>query len=286
MGFQKTLAKVATFKGIGLHTGKEVNLSVYPAPTNSGYLLKRKDVVDSVMVPMLANKVMATSMATTVGGEGFTVSTVEHCLSAACALELDNLIFEVDGPEFPIMDGSASVFFEGFDSSGILQQSAPKNYIVVKDKIFFEEGDKSAAIEPYMGFKVTAEIDFEHSSIGHQTMSLEMSPSTFKREISLARTFGFFKDAEALKARGLALGGSLDNAIILDDSGIMNPGGLRMEQEFVRHKILDAVGDLATLGRPIRGHLILKKAGHDLMNKLVKTLDEKSSSWTEQNLVY
>lgn len=286
MAFQKTLAKVASFKGIGLHTGKEVNLNVYPAPTNSGYLLKRKDINGAVMVPMLANKVRATSMATTVGGEGFTVSTVEHCLSAALALEFDNLIFEVDGPEFPIMDGSATVFLEGFEVSGVLQQSAPKNYIVVKDRIYFEEDGKSAAIEPYMGFKVTAEIDFDHSSIGQQTMSLEMSPSTFKREIALARTFGFFKDAEALKARGLALGGSLDNAIILNDSGIMNPGGLRMEQEFVRHKILDAVGDLATLGKPIRGHLILKKAGHDLMNKLVKTLDEKSSSWIEQSLVY
>jgi UDP-3-O-[3-hydroxymyristoyl] N-acetylglucosamine deacetylase len=285
MGFQKTLSKVATFKGIGVHTGKEVNLNIFPAPINTGYLLKRTDL-NSELVPMIASKVYATSMATTLGGEGFTVSTVEHCLAAANALELDNLIFEVDGPEFPIMDGSSIAFFDGFESAGILQQTTPKNYIVVREKIEFSEGEKSASIEPYMGFKVDAVIDFSHPVIGRQSMSIDLNSRSFRSEIAGARTFGFLKDAEALRARGLGLGGSLDNAIILDDDKVLNPNGLRYDDEFIRHKILDAVGDISTLGRPIRGHLKLNKAGHDLMNKLVKTLESKVAMWTEQTLVY
>ncbi len=285
MGFQKTLYKIAEFKGIGVHTGKEVTLNIFPAPVNTGYLLKRTDL-DSELVPMLASKVYATSMATTLGGDGFTVSTVEHCLAAANALELDNLIFEVDGPEFPIMDGSAMAFLEGFEAVGVLQQSTPKNYIVVREKIEFSEGDKTASIEPYMGFKVDAKIDFTHPVIGAQEMSIDINPRSFKSEIAQARTFGFMKDVEMLRARGLGLGGSLDNAIILDEEKILNPNGLRYKDEFIRHKILDAVGDISTLGRPIKGHLKLNKAGHDLMNKLVKTLNSKAALWTEQTLVF
>lgn len=285
MGFQKTLSKVAKFKGIGVHTGKEVCLNVFPAPVNTGYLLKRKDL-ESEMVPMLASRVYATSMATTLGGEGFTVSTVEHCLAAANALELDNLIFEVDGPEFPIMDGSSIEFLDGFEAAGLLQQSTPKNFIVVREKIEFTEGDKSASIEPYMGFKVDARIDFAHPAIGEQEMSFDVNPRSFKKEIASARTFGFLKDVEALRAKGLALGGSLENAIVLDDERILNEEGLRYEDEFIRHKILDAVGDISTLGKPIKGHLKLNRAGHDLMNKLVKTLNSKAAMWTEQTLVY
>lgn len=284
MGFQKTLFKIVEFKGIGVHTGKEVTLNVFPAPVNTGYLLKRVDL-DSEMVPMIASKVYATAMATTLGGDGFTVSTVEHCLAAANALELDNLIFEVDGPEFPIMDGSAITFLDGFEKAGILQQSTPKNFIVVREKIEFIEGDKSASIEPYMGFKVDAQIDFPHPAIGKQEMSIDMNPRSFRKEIAEARTFGFLKDVEMLQSKGLALGASLDNAIGLDDEKVMNPGGLRYENEFIRHKILDAVGDISTLGRPIKGHLKLNKAGHDLMNKLVKTLNSKAALWTEQTLV-
>jgi UDP-3-O-[3-hydroxymyristoyl] N-acetylglucosamine deacetylase len=285
MGFQKTLYKVAEFKGVGVHTGKVVTLNVFPAPVNTGYLLKRTDL-NSELVPMLASRVYATSMATTLGGDGFTVSTVEHCLAAANALELDNLIFEVDGPEFPIMDGSAIEFFDGFEAAGLLQQSTPKNYILVREKIEFIEGDKSASIEPYMGFKVDAQIDFAHPDIGKQEMSIDVNPRSFKTEIASARTFGFMKDVEMLRARGLGLGGSLENAIILDEEKILNPGGLRYKDEFIRHKILDAVGDISTLGRPIKGHLKLNKAGHDLMNKLVKTLNSKASMWTEQSLVF
>ncbi len=286
MGFQKTLFKVAEFKGIGVHTGKKVVLRVFPAPVNTGYLLKRTDL-DSELVPMLASRVYATVMATTLGGEGFTVSTVEHCLAAANALELDNLIFEVDGPEFPIMDGSAIDFLQGFESvAGILQQSTPKNYIVVREKIEFIQGDKSASIEPYMGFKVDAKIEFSHPVIGIQKMSIDINSRSFKSEIAKARTFGFMKDVKVLKAKGLGLGGSLDNAIIMDEEKVLNPNGLRYRDEFIRHKILDAVGDISTLGRPIKGHLKLDKAGHDLMNKLVKTLNSKAMLWAEQTLVF
>jgi len=285
MSFQKTLAKVAEFKGIGVHKGEEVELRVFPAPVNCGYLLKRSDL-KSKMIPMLAGRVAATSMATTMGGEGFTVSTVEHALAAANALGLDNLIFEVNGPEFPILDGSSVGFLEGFEKAGILSQQQPKNYIVVKEKIEFIDGDKSASIVPYMGFKIEASIDFSHPQIGHQQMELELTPFNFKNQISSARTFGFMKDVEILRKNGLALGGSMDNAIVLDDEKVLNPGGLRFNDEFIRHKILDAVGDIATLGQPILGHLILNKAGHDLMNKLVLKLHEKSESWTEQSMVF
>jgi len=201
-------------------------------------------------------------------------------------IELDNLIFEVDGPEFPIMDGSAIEFMEGFEEAGLLQQSTPKNFIVVREKIEFTEGDKSASIEPYMGFKVDARIDFKHPAIGEQSMTFDVNARSFKKEIARARTFGFLKDVEALRSKGMALGGSLDNAVVLDDEKILNEDGLRYKDEFIRHKILDAVGDIATLGKPIKGHLKLDKAGHDLMNKLVKTLNSKASMWTEQTLVY
>lgn len=285
MSFQKTLAKVAEFKGIGVHKGEEVILRVFPAPVNCGYLLKRSDLSSS-MIPMLAGRVAATSMATTMGGEGFTVSTVEHALAAANALELDNLIFEVNGPEFPILDGSSKDFIDGFEAAGLLTQQHPKNFIVVKEKIEFSDGDKLASIEPYMGFKIEANIDFPHPVIGNQTMDLEITPFNFKNQISSARTFGFMKDVELLRKNGLALGGSMDNAIVLDEEKVLNPDGLRFKDEFVRHKILDAVGDIATLGQPIRGFLKLHKAGHDLMNKLVLQLNKKSDSWTEKSMVY
>ncbi len=285
MSFQKTLTKVAEFKGIGVHKGKDVVLRVFPAPVDCGYLLKRSDL-DSSLVPMLAGKVAATSMATTMGGDGFTVSTVEHALAAANALELDNLIFEVDGPEFPILDGSSKDFIQGFEKAGILPQQQPKNYIVVKEKIEFSDGDKLASIEPYLGFRIQAEIDFPHPAIGFQSLELEITPYNFKNQISSARTFGFMKDVELLRSKGLALGGSMDNAIVLDEKNILNPNGLRYKDEFIRHKILDAVGDIATLGQPIRGFLKLEKAGHDLMNKLVLKLGEKSKSWTEKAMVY
>ena len=285
MSFQKTLAKVAKFKGVGVHKGEEAVLHVFPAPVNCGYLLKRSDL-NSSMVPMLAGRVASTHMATTMGGEGFTVSTVEHALAAANALELDNLIFEVDGPELPILDGSSKEFIDGFERAGLLTQQQPKNYIVVKEKIEFSDGEKLASIEPYMGFKIQADIDFSHPAIGSQSMNLEITPFNFKTQISSARTFGFMKDVEALRKNGLALGGSMDNAILLDEEKVLNPKGLRFKDEFVRHKILDAVGDIATLGQPIRGFLKLHKAGHDLINKLVLHLNKKSESWTEKSMVY
>jgi len=285
MSFQKTVSKVVEFNGVGVHKGEPTVLRVYPAPVNTGYQLKRSDL-NSKPMPMLAGRVAATSMATTMGGDGFTVSTIEHALAAANALELDNLIFEVNGPEFPILDGSSIMFVEGFEDAGVLTQKQPKNYIVVKEKIEFQEGDKFASIEPYMGFKIEASIDFSHPAIGKQELSIEINPYNFKTQISKARTFGFLKDVEMLRARGLALGGSMENAIVLDNDQVLNPEGLRFSDEFIRHKILDAVGDIATLGQPIRGCLKLNKAGHDLMNKLVLTLNQKASSWTEQALVY
>lgn len=197
-------------------------------------------------------------------------------MSAISALRIDNLIIELDGPEIPICDGSARDFLEALHKVGMVEQDQPRKYCYVTQPIYFEEGEKQAYVVPYHGLRVTVTIDFPHPAIGKQKIDLDINDQSFTREIAQARTFGFMKDVEALKARGLARGGSLDNAIVLDDQKILNPEGLRFADEFVRHKTLDALGDLVTLGMPLMGHVVLHKAGHDVMNKLIrKIIDSK-----------
>ncbi len=258
--------------GIGLHTGQPASLSFRPAPPDTGIHMMRTDLPGNPSVPVKAENIQATSLATTLGGKAFSVSTVEHCLSALAAYRIDNLFIELDGPEIPIGDGSAQVFMEALLQAGFAEQEEPRRYLYVTEPIFFGEGDKHAYVVPYSGLRVTCTIDFAHQAIGRSRMDLDINETSFNREIAPARTFGFLKDVEALRARGLALGGSLQNAIVLGDEGILNPEGLRFADEFVRHKVLDALGDLVTLGRPILGHLVLFKAGHDVMSKLVKKI--------------
>lgn len=279
MFLQKTIRKRAVVQGIGVHSGKPCSLTFIPAPPNTGVHFVRSDLEGKPSLSVQAENVKATGYATTLGGDVFSVATVEHCLSALSALRIDNLFIELDGPEIPICDGSAQHFLEALHKVGMVEQDQPRKYCYVTQPIYFSEGEKQAYVVPYHGLRLTVTIDFPHPKIGKQKFDLDINDQSFTREIAGARTFGFFKDVEALQARGLALGGSLDNAIVLDDHGIMNPDGLRFDDEFVRHKALDALGDLVTLGMPLMGHVVLYKSGHDIMNKLIKKIIESKDSY-------
>lgn len=261
-----------TVEGIGLHTGKPARMHFKPAPANTGIYIIRHDLPGSPSVKVVPENVQATSLATTLGCAEFSVSTVEHCLSMLAAFRVDNLFVEMEGPEIPIGDGSARTFMEALLSAGLFDQDAPREYAYVTQHVFYGDGDKHAYVVPYNGLRITATIDFAHPSIGLQRLDIDINEASFIREIASARTFGFLKDVEMMRSRGLALGGSLENAIVLDQNSVMNPEGLRWPDEFVRHKVLDALGDLVTLGMPLMGHVVLYKAGHDVMNKLVKKL--------------
>ncbi|MCC6277242.1 MAG: UDP-3-O-acyl-N-acetylglucosamine deacetylase [Oligoflexia bacterium] len=272
MLYQKTISHAVEVKGIGLHTGAPSSITFKPAPPDAGVYFFRQDISGLPSLKASSRNVKATQMATVLGGELFAISTVEHCMSAVSALQIDNLHIEMTGPEIPIGDGSANPFFEGLKKATIIEQNALRRYFVVKRPIYFSQGDKHAYIVPHYGFKVSCTIEFPHPSIGKQKIELEITQDNFEKELSQARTFGFLKDVKALQAKGLALGGSLENAVVLNDEGVLNPEGLRFEDEFVRHKAMDAVGDLTMLGYPIIGHVVLHKAGHDLMHRFVEHL--------------
>lgn len=284
MFFQKTIRSRAQVRGIGLHTGKPCTLSFVPAPPNTGVHFVKADDPNRPSLRVHASEVSATGYATTLGSGSFSISTVEHCLSTLSALRIDNLIIELEGPEIPIGDGSAAPFFEAIQKAGLVEQDQPRRYCYITEPVYFSEGDKQAYVVPYQGLRLTLTIDFPHPAIGRQKLDLDINETSFQREVASARTFGFLKDVEALQKRGLALGGSLDNAIVLDDEKIVNPQGLRFPDEFVRHKMLDALGDLVTLGMPLMGHVVLFKAGHDLMNKLVLKIMENRSCYRHVEL--
>jgi UDP-3-O-[3-hydroxymyristoyl] N-acetylglucosamine deacetylase len=269
MFLQRTIRERVSVEGIGLHTGAPARLTFCPAPEGTGIYFVRRDLPGAPAISTHADRVKATTMATTLGGEAFSVSTVEHCLSTLAALRIDNLFIELDGPEIPIGDGSAAPFLEAILSAGLAEQNEPRKYAYITQPIYEGDDEKHAFVTPYNGLRVTCTIEFSHPRIGLQTFDIDVTEQTFAREIARARTFGFLKDVEALRARGLARGGSLSNAVVLDHSDILNPEGVRWENEFVRHKVLDALGDLVTLGMPLMGHVVLHRAGHDLMNRLV-----------------
>lgn len=279
MFLQRTIRERVTVKGIGLHTGAQAQLTFCPAPEGTGIYFVRRDLPGHPAISTQAERVTATTLATTLGGEAFSVSTVEHCLSTIAALRIDNLFIELDGPEIPIGDGSASPFLEAILKVGLAEQNEPRKYAYITQPIFMGDQDKHAYVVPYNGLRITATIEFSHPKIGNQTFDLDVTEGSFAREVARARTFGFLKDVEALRAKGLARGGSLDNAVVLDHTEILNPEGLRWENEFVRHKVLDALGDLVTLGMPLMGHVVLHKAGHDLMNRLVRKILESSDRY-------
>lgn len=279
MFLQKTIRSRTVVKGIGVHSGKACTLTFMPAPPNTGVHFVRADLPGKPSLRVIAGNVSATGNATTLGGAAFSVATVEHCLSALSALRIDNLLIELDGPEIPICDGSAKDFLDALHRVGMVEQDQPRKYCYITEGVYFSEGEKQAYVVPYHGLRLTVTIDFPHPAIGTQKIDIDINDQSFTRELAAARTFGFIKDVEMLKSRGLAFGASLENAIGLDDKGVANPEGLRFPDEFVRHKALDALGDLVTLGMPLMGHVVLYKAGHDVMNKLVRKVIESTDSY-------
>ncbi len=280
---QRTLRHDIRAMGVGLHTGEKVYLTLKPAPVDTGILFRRVDLDPVVEVLARTENVGDTRLSTSLGVGKSQVSTVEHLLSAMAGLGIDNAIVEVTAPEVPIMDGSASPFVFLLQSAGIKEQDAPKKFIRIKKYVRVEDGDKWAVLEPFEGFKVSLELDFQHPVLKNssQFATLDFSSTSYVKEVSRARTFGFMSDYEWLRANNLALGGSLDNAVVLDDFRVMNEDGLRYKDEFVKHKILDAVGDLSLLGRSLIGAFSGFKSGHALNNTLLRALLADTKAWEE-----
>ncbi|MBE3138414.1 MAG: UDP-3-O-acyl-N-acetylglucosamine deacetylase [Actinobacteria bacterium] len=279
MHLQRTLKKEISCSSIGLHTGRKVNMKIKPAPVDTGVIFIRKDLSNTEPIHADFNKVSDTTLATSLGSNGVTVATVEHILSAFSGMGVDNAIIELDSFEVPIMDGSSLPFVNLLKEVGTNVQEKNKKLLVIKKPVSVKEGDGSAALLPAEEFKITYEIDFQHAAIGKQSYSVTFSDEKYEKEICASRTFGFLRDVEYLQAKGLGLGGSLENVIILDDQKIINKEGLRSPDEFVKHKILDAIGDLFLLGMPIIGHFVAYKSGHRLNNLLLKELMCKKDCW-------
>ena len=280
---QRTLKNTIRATGVGLHTGKKVLMVLRPAPVETGIVFRRTDLDDPVEIPARAENVGDTMLGTTIVNGDVKVSTIEHLLSAFAGLGVDNAYVDLSAPEVPIMDGSAGPFVFLLQSAGIAEQAAPKRFVRIKHAVKVEDGDKWARFDPFDGFKVNFEIEFDHPIFKKrsQTASMDFSTTSFLREVSRARTFGFMRDLEFLRSRNLALGGTLDNAIVLDDYRVLNEDGLRYEDEFVKHKILDAIGDLYLLGHSLIGEFSGFKSGHGLNNRLLRTLMADTAAWEE-----
>jgi len=278
---QRTLNNTIRATGVGLHSGEKVYLTLKPAPVDSGIIFRRVDLDPVIDIPANALQVGETTLSTTLVKDNAKVDTVEHLLSAMAGLGIDNAIVELSAQEVPIMDGSSGPFVFLLQSAGIAEQEAPKKFIRIKRKVEVREGDKIASFVPYEGFKVSFEIDFDHPVFRQsvQTASLDFSSTSYVKEVSRARTFGFTKDLEYMRSKNLALGGSVKNAIVVDDYRVLNEDGLRYDDEFVKHKILDAVGDLYLLGHSLIGEFVGHKSGHGLNNRLLRELLQQEDAW-------
>jgi UDP-3-O-[3-hydroxymyristoyl] N-acetylglucosamine deacetylase len=271
---QRTLKSLISATGVGLHTGQKVRLTMRPAPVDTGVIFRRVDLDSPVDIPARADLVGDTRLASCLVREGVRISTVEHLMSAFGGLGVDNAYVDVDAPELPIMDGSASPFVLLVQQAGIEEQAAPKRFLRVKRRVEVRDGDKWARLDPHEGFKLLFSIEFKHPVIERSTQSVavDFAETSYLKEIARARTFGFMHEVEDLHERGLALGGGLENAVVLDEFRVLNAEGLRFADEFIRHKLLDAVGDLYLLGRPLLAAFSAHKSGHGLNNKLVRAL--------------
>ena len=280
---QRTLKNIIRATGVGLHTGAKTRLTLRPAAANTGIVFRRTDLSPAVCIPAQARYVGDTQLSTTLVHDGVRVSTVEHLLSAFAGLGIDNAFVDVDTPEVPIMDGSAGPFVFLIQSAGVEEQQAAKRFIRILQTVEVQDGDKVARFEPFNGFKVHFGIDFNHPAIPERlaSVAIDFSSTSFVKEVSRARTFGFLRDIESLRERGLALGGTMDNAVVVDDFRILNEDGLRYQDEFVKHKILDAIGDLYLLGNSLIGQFSGYKSGHALNNLLLKTLLQRTAAWEE-----
>jgi len=278
---QRTLQNSIRATGVGLHTGKKVYLTLRPAPIDTGIVFRRTDLEQPVTITAHAKNVGDTRLSTTLVKNGVRISTVEHLLSALAGLGIDNAFVDISAPEVPIMDGSAGPFVFLIQSAGVEKQNAPKRFIRIKETVEIKQDDKWARFEPFDGFKVSFSIDFDHPIFkrSSQQADIDFSKTSFVKEVSRARTFGFMHEIELLRENNLALGGNLDNAIVMDDYRVLNEDGLRYEDEFVKHKVLDAVGDLYLLGHSLIGAFKGHKSGHELNNKLLRALLTNTQAW-------
>ncbi|HAU67323.1 MAG: UDP-3-O-acyl-N-acetylglucosamine deacetylase [Arenicella sp.] len=278
---QRTLKNVIRATGVGLHTGEKVYLTLRPAPVDTGIVFRRVDLDPVVELSATPERVGDTRLSTALQEGDVTVSTVEHLMSALAGLGIDNIYVELTCPEVPIMDGSAAPFVFLIQSAGVVEQAAPKKFIRIIKPVIIEDGDKWAKFDPFEGFKVSFSIDFDHPIFAKspQQATVDFSTTSFVKEVSRARTFGFMHEVEALREAGLARGGSHDNAIVMDSYSILNDDGLRYEDEFVKHKILDAIGDLYLLGHPLIGAFSAHKSGHSLNNRLLRAMVNQKDSW-------
>ncbi len=278
---QHTLVNPVHFEGVGIHTGAITHVTIAPAAPNSGVTFMRTDVTDrDPRIPARAENVCETRLGTVIGNtDGVTVSTIEHIMAVLSALAIDSAVISLDGPEAPIMDGSCEPFVRLIDRVGRRPQGSPRAWLEILEPIVVQDGDKSAALLPADQFEVSFEIAFDSAAIGVQRLDLRIDEHTFRRDLADARTFGFLHEVEALRAAGLARGGTLDNVVVIDQGQVMNPGGLRRPDEFVRHKILDALGDLALLGGPILGRYEGRFSGHALNNALARAVIAQPDAW-------
>ena len=278
--FQHTLRGPIAFDGVGLHSGQTMNCVLRPAPTGAGVSFVRTDLTGDNRIAASAEAVIRTQLGTVIGnGAGAEVSTIEHLMAAFAALGVDNVVVELDGPELPIMDGSAQPFVRLIDRAGLKRQAAPRRYIEVVEPIEVVDGDKRAALVPAERFEMAFEIAFTSAAIGGQRIDIVLDEAAFRAELAESRTFGFLHEVEALRKAGLARGGSMDNCLVIDGDELMNPDGLRISDEFVRHKALDALGDLYLLGAPVIGRFEGVLAGHTLNNALARALLARPEAW-------
>ena len=280
---QRTLKSIVSATGVGLHTGRKIRIVLRPAQADTGVVFRRIDLEPVVDIRAHAESDGETRLSSCLVQGAAKVYTVEHLMSALAGLGIDNVFVDLDGPEVPIMDGSAAPFVFLLRSAGIEEQASPKRFLRIKKRIEVAEGDKWARLEPYEGFKLSFSIVFNHPVIDKsgQSVSVDFAETSYLKEIARARTFGFMQDVERLREDGLALGGGLDNAVVLDEYRVLNPEGLRFGDEFIRHKVLDAIGDLYLVGKPILGAFSAHKSGHALNNRLLRALLAQEGAWEE-----
>ena len=284
---QRTLKTLTKAVGVGLHSGQRVELTLRPAPPDTGIVFRRVDLPEPVSIPVHAEAITDTRLASTISQGQAKVLTIEHLMSACCGLGIDNLYVDITAEEVPILDGSAASFVYLLQSAGIATQNAPKKFIRVLKPVEVREGEgehtKWARLEPYHGYRLSFEIDFRHPAVDNtgQAVVFDMSEGVYARDIARARTFGFTRDVEMLRANGLALGGGLDNAIVMDDYKVLNSDGLRYDDEFVKHKILDAIGDLFVIGKPLLAAYSAFRSGHAMNNRLLRELLSQPDAWEE-----
>jgi UDP-3-O-[3-hydroxymyristoyl] N-acetylglucosamine deacetylase len=278
---QRTLKSTIKATGVGLHTGKKVAMTLRPAQPDQGIVFRRLDLPQPVDIRAAARAVTDTRLCSAVEGGGAKVATVEHLMSALAGLGIDNLYVDLTGPEVPIMDGSAGPFVYLLQSAGIAEQRAPKRFLRIRQPVEVRDGDKWARFEPYDGFRVSFSIVFDHPVFerASQSLTIDFAETSYTKEVARARTFGFVQDVEALRDAGLALGGSLDNAVVLDEYRVLNTDGLRYADEFVKHKVLDAIGDLYLIGHPVVGAFSAHKSGHALNNQLLRATLDQTDAW-------